>query len=297
MKPRVSENRAVSSTAPNSTPGLGRGWLRAGLAAFALVGGGAIFVVGSPYFELTPWNDNPVYNGVVAAGFGTLTLLSRRRPSLVSLRACSEALFVAATAMLVLVIGPFNWLVTLSDESYRHALQDKLAQFLAIVPVILLFTWLARRPWGWIYLQMGRPRRWLTLGLSTLVVGATVIAAVAIASGRTASAVLEAAPWIVAFAALNAVMEELWFRGIFLRAYTAEMGAGLAILVTAIIFGAAHVGATYVSAGEQLVFASLVVGLGVVLAVAMRWGDSLWGAVLVHITLDLVVVFELVDSV
>ena len=286
-----------SSDPETWTRAAGGPWVRAGLVGFVLLGAGAIFVVGSPYFELTAWNDDAVYNGVLAAGFGILTFLLRRRPSLVSLGFCSEALFVAATAMLVLVIGPFNWLVTLDDDSYRHAFQDKLAQFLAVVPVIAVLTRAAGRPWGWIYVQRGRPRRWLTLGLSMLVIGASVISILAIANGITSAALLAAAPWIVAFAALNAVMEELWFRGIFLRACAIGMGGVLAVLVTAIVFGAAHVGATYVSAGQQLLFASLAAGLGIILALAMRWGDSLWGAVLLHVALDLVVVFELVESV
>ena len=49
--------------------------------------------------------------------------------------------------------------------------------------------------------------------------------------------------------------------------------------------------------GEQRIFATLVAGLGVLLALAIRWADSLWGAVLFHIALDLVVVFEFVEAV
>jgi hypothetical protein len=52
--------------------------------------------------------------------------------------------------MLVLAIGPFNFLVTAPDESVRQAVQDKLAQFLSVVPVILILTWGERRPLGWI---------------------------------------------------------------------------------------------------------------------------------------------------
>lgn len=279
---------------PASKPA--RGWARLGLAAFALLAGGAIFVLGSPYFELTAWNDNPLYNGLLVAGLGLLTWLLRRRPALESLQLCSQALFVAAAAMFVLVVGPFNWLVTVEDESLKHAVLDKLAQFLAVVPVILLFMWATRRPWGWIYLQRGRPGRWLPLGISALIIGAGIVATVAIADGVTLAALLAAAPWVLVFASLNATMEELWFRGIFLKPYSVGMGGRLAVVVTSIIFGAAHVGATYISAGEQLFFALLVAGLGILLALAMRWGDSLWGAVLFHIALDLVVVLELVES-
>ena len=289
----IGADREESTT---HTPAMDGRWGQAVAVGFALVGGAAIFVVGSPYFELTAWNDDPVYNGALAAGFGLLTWILRDRPALTALRSSSQALFVAASAMFVLVVGPFNWLVTLDDESYQHAVQDKLAQFLAVVPVILVLTWATRRPWGWIYLQLGRPRRWLTLGLSSLAIGATIVAIIAVAAGTTPSALLAAAPWILLFASLNAVMEELWFRGIFLRPYTAGMGAVAAVLVTGLVFGAAHVGATYISAGEQLLFASLVAGLGILLALAVRWAESLWGAVLLHIALDLVVVLELVES-
>jgi membrane protease YdiL (CAAX protease family) len=287
----------VADSAPSADRSDRASWIPLATGGLALVGGVAIFVVGSPYFEITSWNDDPVYNGFVAAVLGLMTLSMRGRPGVEPLRAACHALFIAATAMFVMVVGPFNWIVTLSDESYQHAVQDKLAQFLAIVPVIVILTWAARRPWSWLYVQTGSARRWLTLGLSTFVIGATIITVVALAAGIAASDLIAAAPWILVFAALNAVMEELWFRGIFLRPYTAGMGVLAAVIVTGIVFGAAHVGATYVSAGEQLLFAGMVAGLGILLALAIRWADAIWGAVLIHITLDLVVVLELVDSV
>ena len=83
---------------------------------------------------------------------------------------------------------------------------------------------------------------------------------------------------------------------IFLRPYVSGMGATPAIIVTGIVFGAAPLGVTYISASQQLLFAALVAGLGILLALAVRWGDAIWGAVLIHITLDLVVILELVDS-
>ena len=181
--------------------------MRIASIGLALVGGAAIFVVGSPYFDLTAWNDDPIYNGFVAAGFGLLTFSLRNRPTLEPLKACCHALFVAATAMFVLVVGPFNWIVTLNDEPYRHAVQDKVAQFLAIVPVILVLTLAARQPWSWLYLQRGRTKRWLVLGLSTFAIGGTLVTIVALADGTSARDLISAAPWILAFASLNAVME------------------------------------------------------------------------------------------
>lgn len=271
---------------------------RAGLIGFALVGGIAIFVGGTPYFEYTVANDSPVYNAILVAVFGLLALYMRRRDGLESYAICSHALFVAATAMLIMVVGPFNWLVTAEDESVLRAVQDKLAQFLAVVPAILVLTWAAHRPWGAIYLEKGRPKRWLTFGLSWFVVSAIVVTVLALASGIDPGTLLSAGPWILVFAALNSVMEELWFRGIFLRPYAAGMGGAQAVVVTAIIFGVAHIGATYVSSvAVHLFLAFIAVSIGVVAAWAMRWANALWGSVLFHIALDLLVVFGLLESV
>lgn len=269
-----------------------------GLIGFTLLGGVAIFVGGTPYFEFTAANDSLFYNAVLVAAFGLLALVLRRRPSLGLYTACNTALLVAATAMLVLVVGPFDWLVTGDEGSVQEAFQGKLAQFLAVVPAILVLTVVARRPWGWIFLQKGRPKRWLIFGLSWFGISAVVITGLALASGIEAAELLSAAPWILAFAALNAVMEELWFRGIFLRPYSAAMGGAQAVVVTALIFAVAHIGATYLASLGELVF--LVFGalaIGVVAAWAMRWADALWGSVLFHMGLDLLVVFGLLESV
>lgn len=271
------------------------GWGRFGLIAYALIGGVAIFVGGTPYFELTAANDNAIYNAALVGFFGLLTLLLRHRQAHSPFVTTSYALFVASSAMLALVVGPFNWMVTAENGSVEQATQDKLAQFLSVVPVILLVTWATKRSRQSIYLQKGLPKRWLPFGLGSLVIAAIVITVVALATGIKGNELISASPWILAFAALNAVMEELWFRGIFLRPYTAGMGTLSAVLVTAVIFGLAHVDATYLSEGENLWFVLLVIGFGIVTAWAMRWADTLWGAALFHMGLDLVVVLQLLD--
>jgi membrane protease YdiL (CAAX protease family) len=273
-----------------------RRWFRAGLIGFSLVGGIAIFVGGTPYFEWTVMNDNPVYNAFLVAVFGFLAWYLRRRDGLEVYATCSQALFVAAAAMLIMVIGPFNWLVTAEDESVVEAVQDKLAQFLSVVPVILMLTWAARRTWGDIYLQKGRPKRWFTVGVSWLVACAIVITVLALGSGIDSADLLSAAPWVVMFAALNAFMEELWFRGVFLKPYSTAMGGKQAVVVTAVVFAAAHIGATYTSSvAEHLILLIVAASIGVVGAWAMRWADALWLSFLFHMGLDLVVVFGLVE--
>ena len=296
-------NRSVTTS--NGRPDLSAGvdmsreqsiWARAGLIAYALGGGVAIFVFGTPYFELTAANDSPIFNSVLVAVFASLTFVLRRRVGS-HFATFSYALFVASSAMLAMVVGPFNWIITADVGSVEHATQDKLAQFLSVVPVILVITWFAKRPWQSIYLQRGLIKRWLPFGLGSFVVVAVVITLVALGAGIEAEELASVAPWILVFAALNACMEELWFRGVFLRPYSAGIGPMAAVLVTAVIFGLAHVDATYLAEGDNLWFVALVVALGIVTAWAMRWANALWGAVLFHMGLDLVVVLILLGVI
>ena len=52
-----------------------------------------------------------------------------------------------------------------------------------------------------------------------MVVAAVGITLIVLADGASIDAVLDIAPWLVGFAAMNAAMEELWFRGFSLQPY------------------------------------------------------------------------------
>ena len=270
-------------------------WVRLGLFVLTLAGGLSIFMFGSPFFDTFPTNDSVPYGVILVTFFGVISLVLGRQPYLVLYSNCAYALLVAAVANLMLTIGPFNWLIT-SSETYQEIAQDKLAQFLAIVPVILLLTRIRRRPLTSIYVQKGQPRRWIGFGLPWLVIGMLGIIGIAYAYDIDADTFLAAAPWILVFVVLNATMEELWFRGIFLRPYSTAMGGSSAILVTALVFGIAHVNAEYMTAGEMWIFGIVVFVIGLTTAWAMRWANSLWGSVLFHIGMDLLIIIQIVES-
>ena len=268
---------------------------RAALFLLLLAGGQLIFVFGSPYFTVFPTNDNVLFSAALVAAFGLLALVLRQRPSLSHYAPPVYALFVAAAANLALVIGPFNHFLS-ATESYRVMAEDKIAQFLSIVPVLVILSWLAQRDLGWIYLQRGRPRRWLPFGLVSLAVCAVVMVAMLLWAGMSAGDLLAAAPYILAFVTANAIMEELWFRGVFLRSYETTIGWTGAMVVTALAFGVSHMNATYFESAVGLVFGLGVIGLGVLMAWAMRWGNSLWGSVLFHMGMDLLIILPIVQS-
>jgi len=268
---------------------------RAALFLLLLAGGQLIFVFGSPYFTVFPTNDNLLFSAALVAAFGLLALVLRQRPSLTHYAPPVYALFVAAAANLALVIGPFNRLIT-AAEPFQVMAQDKFVQFLTVVPVLVILPWLARRELGWIYLQRGQPRRWLPFGVVSLAICAVVMVAMLLWAGMSAGDLLAAAPWILVFVTANAIMEELWFRGVFLRSYEAGIGWTGAIVVTTLAFGVSHMNATYFESWVGLVFGAGVIGLGLVMAWTMRWADSLWGSVLFHMGLDLLIILPVVES-
>lgn len=287
---------AVVMRTPSPEVGRPNTWAKAGLFVFTLAGGLSIFLYGSPFFDTFPTNGSVTYGAALIAFFGLISLVLGLRPSLTLYASCSYALFVAATANLMLTIGPFNRLIT-SPEPYQNLAQDKLAQFLAVVPVIVVLTWVRRHPWDSIYLQMGQPRRWAGFGLPWLAIGALGMIGIASAYGIDSATLLAATPWILAFIVLNAAMEELWFRAIFLRSYSTAMGGGAAILVTALVFASPHFNATYMTAGETLAFGTGVFVIGVAAAWAMRWANSLWGSVLFHMGMNLLIIIQIAESV
>jgi len=130
-----------------------------------------------------------------------------------------------------------------------------------------------------------------------LAVCAVVMIAMLLLSGMSVDSLLAAAPWIAVFVVANAAMEELWFRGVFLRPYEAGIGWAGTLAVTALAFGVSHMNATYFESAVGLVFGAGVIVLGLILAWAMRWADSLWGAVLFHMGMDLLIILPVARSV
>jgi membrane protease YdiL (CAAX protease family) len=268
---------------------------RAALFVLLLAGGQLIFVFGSPYFNVFPTNDNLLFSAALVVAFGLLALAFRQRPSLSHYAPPVYALFVAAAANLGLVIGPLNRFLN-ATEPFRQMAEDKIAQFLVVVPIIVVLSWLAWRDHGYIYLKRGQPRRWLPFGLVSLAFCAVVMVWMLLSSGMTTAELLAAAPWILIFVGANAVMEELWFRGVFLRSYEAAIGWAGTMAVTALAYGVSHMNATYFESAIGIVFGLGVIGLGLVMAWAMRWADSLWGSVLFHMGMDMLIILPIVAS-
>jgi membrane protease YdiL (CAAX protease family) len=258
-----------------------RGLEHLALSALVLIGMAAIFVLGSPYFSLFPTNRSSTYDAVLTVSLLTVTsLVYLNHHTRKYWRACF-ACFAAAVANwtlgLDLVVFPGDSANTVAGITW-----NKLAQFLEVVPPILLLIFAVRDDLGSLYLRRGKTGAWMVAGLGSLFAFGVLGVVVGSARGKELDVLLSTLPLWLVFSLLNAFMEELWYRGLFLPRLSPVVGEGLSILLIAIAFAAAHVGVVYVTPGEILQFVAPVFFLGLGTGYLVVKTGSLWGAVLLH---------------
>jgi membrane protease YdiL (CAAX protease family) len=258
---------------------------RFGLSLLFLAGTSLIFIFGNPYWSLLRTNQNPDYNALLAVFFLAITLLVYRHERSRKYWYLAFAFFAAAFANWVLGLDLIRFPGDSADTA-AGATWDKLSQFIkVVVPLVLLVT-LGGFGLDSVYVQRGKVKVWVALGLGSLIAFTVLGLVVGASGGKSWDAMLAALPLWLIFSLLNATMEELWFRGLFLSRLAPFLGQGLSVLLIALVFGASHVGATYVTPGEilQFVVPVFLVGLGAGWLI-VRTG-SLWGAVLFHAGAD-----------
>ena len=260
-----------------------------------LLGGTAVFIFGNPYYDILPTNGSPLYLAVLTALFLLTAFLLQRSPGKKALGQAVYALAAASAASLLLSTGIFN-LPFNQYTGMKNLAIDKFSQFLHVVPVILVMTLSARWKLKDMYIQKGDLKAGLRFGLLWFVLFAAAAWLIQIGPAGTDPAMLGQLPWLLLFVFANATMEELWFRGIFLRSYEGLIGRRWAILVTALVFGGSHISAAYAFPGGGVVFGLVVFGLGAVGAHAMMKDDSVIGPVIFHAGYDLMVIASVLNT-
>jgi membrane protease YdiL (CAAX protease family) len=275
-----------------------------------LAGGLMIFLLGNNWNSLFPTNDSTLYKWSLPGLFLALAAALRRSKRFQEYWGIAFALFVASFAnALNWYCG--NWLAGLLPRAVSTAQElavDKLAQAIPVVFSILLLMRLSGHDLGSLFLKKGNLRWGLRFGLISFGVWAAIFAVIAVlqasappgqglfATGVPLATIVAAVPWIVVWAFTNSLMEELWFRGVFLRKLTPVLGAAATVLVTALVFALPHFGATYIAPVERVIFAIIVFGLGLVNGSVMLKTDSIWGSVLFHAGYDLLIIIPVLVS-
>ena len=266
------------------------------LSVLLVLGGCAVFVLGSPYYTVFPTNRNQIYMLAITLCFLAFSVVLKRSRSLTDYWRAPYALFIASAATLFLGTKILNIPRSTADPLQDIAL-DKLSQFLHVAPVIVVLTLVAKDDLKSIFLGKGRLRHGLVFGLVPFAVFATIAVTTQLGSSDFFSSLLAAIPWLLLFILANAIMEELWFRAIFLRDYETLIGRNAAIVVTALVFGASHINATCAfPGGGGIIFGGVVFALGLLGASLMFRSDGLIGPVLFHAGYDLLVIVPVLNS-
>ena len=280
------------------------------LFALYLAGGLLVFFFGSNYFKLLPTNRNAVYEWALTFLLLLVAIALRLSPRFQRYWGAAFALFLAAFVN-VFALGFGTWLIRLwpkGGSEMQVLAVDKLSESVTKVVPIIALTLLAGDDLGSIFLKRGKLRQSLTFGLISFGIFAALFIVIAVvqsggpatrgltASGISLRTLVRAIPWIVTFCLANGLMEELWFRGISLKRLAPMLGPGLSVVLTALVFAAPHLGASYTVGWQKFAFPVVVFALGWVNGRVMLQTDSIWGSVLFHAGYDLLVIIPVLAA-
>jgi membrane protease YdiL (CAAX protease family) len=217
-------------------------------------------------------------------------------PSLASARPVALAVFAVTGSFTLLSAGPqilFDLFGARSGSGDEQLLLASAAQ-LAVTVAIAALVWRAvpkdRRP-------TLRLRRFGAAALVVSVAGVAVLVLVGLAvpaswlgrDGLQPVEIVRDAPWLVPANALQALAQELQFRGLLMGALERVMPVGWANLAQAAFFGLSHLAVNY--EGPVGPFVPVTIAIGLLFGYAVQRTRSLWPAVVVHAAADVAITF------
>ncbi len=178
--------------------------------------------------------------------------------------------------------------VGLHDNTLAGWALPKLNECIIVVCVIVLFTRLSHQNLGSIYIQKGKLKLGLIIGFTAFFVAATgsiPMANLFKAQSLSLSRIIPWIPWLLIFVLANAALEEVLFRGLFLRKLEPIYGKLLSNILIAIVFTVLHGSVTYT--GDQRIFIAVLFPLALAWGYIMQKTDSIWGSILFHAGMDI----------
>jgi membrane protease YdiL (CAAX protease family) len=268
-------------------------WLERIVLALVFVGiGGAIMIV------FKPWGRQyfgPVDNYLWRLGLSFLLLvaawLAHRSPRFAKYWQIVFALFILSVALsLDWVFGSYLFdTLHVSDSTLAGWALPKLNDCFVIVSTVIIFTLLSGNRLGSIYLQKGRLKLGLIIGAITFLVaeaGSMPMADLLFnGGGLTLARVLPWTPWVLLTVLANGALEEILFRGLFLRKLEPFFGKFPSNLLIALVFTVLHKGASYTS--QEYIFLAVLVPIALAWGYLMQKTEGVWGSILFHAGMDI----------
>ncbi len=180
--------------------------------------------------------------------------------------------------------GWYTWVPGLVADSVEGWALAKVAETLPIIVGILVLAKLSGdKPFD-LFLKGGDHKKALGLGLLCIPLGFVQFAVI---GGFTLNVGIDTivawGPWLAIFAFSNSLMEELIFRGLFLRKYEAIMGPKASLALISVVFAIFHIILLpFMGLGGVLVFVTFLFFESWLWGRTIQKSGSIWGAVLAH---------------
>jgi len=201
-------------------------------------------------------------------------------------------LLILNLAFLIVSFFPSDFWKLQMESSKGFAL-SKLSDSLIISLVIILSFMFGGYKLKSIYLTKGR----LIPGIAIGIIFFIVFGYLAINNPQfkmDSDFLKENYPWILIFVFANGFMEELIFRGIFLKKLNKVMKPVWSIILTSICFAAPHLTVNY--ADDIFFFFGIVLVLGMITGFAMHYTKSIIAPMLIHAGADLMIILPVFAS-
>ena len=269
------------------------------LAIFFVAAGSTTMVVFSPW--------NPLLGSVndYLGRIGLIVLLSIMAWVVRRSRRYAKYGQVIYGLLVLAVAVSLNWIIAnylihqvgVRDTSPAGWALQKLNEGVVGIRIVLLLTRLSRSSLGSIYIQRGNLKLGLIIGLTTFVLaaaGSVPMATLFNAQDLTLDRIMPWIPWILIFVLANAAMEEVMFRGLFLRKLEPFYGKFVSNLLIALIFTVLHGAATYTA--DQVVFLAILFPLALAWGYIMQKTDAVWASILFHAGMDIPIILGIFSS-
>ena len=257
--------------------------------------GGVVFILGLNYFDLISEQYQDAYKIGTPVLFLLLLWLSQK--------SCpkQKAVFTAYALVSLGWLLDLNftgevkgWLPLNNHELSGFAYTMVISTFFVCTPVIL--GWLiSGRGAAAIFLQADPKRLGLITGLMGLLLFGGYGVFQALSQGLAVNALLRAIPLMLLFSLANGFREELVYRAVFLKGFQENIGTAAAITVTTIVFALAHLNVSYMPP-DQVIFAVVLMIIGIVGSLVMIKTGSMIGAVVFHAGADFLLLLGMVGS-
>jgi membrane protease YdiL (CAAX protease family) len=269
------------------------------LAIFFVAVGSIIMIVFSPWNPLLGRaNDYLGRIGLISLLSVTVWVIRRSRHY--------EKYWQVIYGLLVLAIAvSLDWIIAnylihqvgVRDTTPVGWALQKLNEGLVVVSAVLILTKLSGRSLGSIYIQKGHLKKGLFIGLATFIlaaVGSIPMATFFNAQELTLDRIIPWIPWILIFVLVNGAMEEIMFRGLFLRKLEPFLGKFLSNLMVAFVFTLIHRTANYTA--DEAVFLAILFPLALAWGYVMQKTEAVWGSILFHAGMDIPIILGIFSS-